>query len=104
MAEVNPPTGADPEVLKALKKYVIRSCPSILNGDAKTLEAAVSTKETEEIFRIFATDAQISALIVQKKLKRPLKPDEDPTLGLPMSFLTLFHSPLSPTTPNIHTT
>ena len=34
----------------------------------------------QEILKIFATDSQISCLIVQRKLKRHLTPGEDPLL------------------------
>jgi hypothetical protein len=57
---------ANADIIKSLTAYVKKSCPGVLGGDAKTLEAALSSRETEEILKIFANDIQISCLIVQR--------------------------------------
>ena len=70
----------EPDLLKNVIQYVKRSCPGVLGGDAKVLESTLATKEAEEICRVFATDSKIMALIIQRRLKRRLKSDEDPLL------------------------
>ena len=70
----------EPDLLKNFIQYVKRSCPGVLGGDAKVLETTLATKEAEEICRIFVNDSKIMALIIQRRLKRRLKSDEDPLL------------------------
>jgi hypothetical protein len=70
-APANSKGSAEPDIIDALSAYVKKSCPGVLGGDAKTLEAALSTQETQEILKLFANDTQISCLIVQRCIHIP---------------------------------
>lgn len=68
-------------IVKALQKHVAKSGTALLNVvEPKILEDSLASSETENVLKLFASDPQINALIVQKKHKRAIKADEDPNL------------------------